>query len=429
MSMDNNKLYTLNREGTSQLERFPEALSGDYVKIDERSIADLVRQSAEYANYVRYYNNSNKEEGRWRAFFEEIYDYKEKRARFSSLEELERKASTSPHLTLFLAFLRLFGIAQDHLNTLTEAHLDFYYKEILQLKPRPEIPDSVPLFFQLNKAAQQAMVPANTLFPAGSDKNGKPLFYASKNDLIVNKAKVGAVKGIYKANSQIYLINDMLSKADNRDSGLTDTFLGAICNETARYGFAMASPLLHLKDGIRDITITEFADMSSYFDVEYSSESGWEEAVFDKNMIRIVEQQPPVVAYNESIHQAGFDTDYPVIRLIYKNGKANFDLTIPKIKVSVKGTKDFLLRNDYGVVNHEQVFFPFGIRPVKDSTLRIYNKNIFNSYLKEGTVKINIKWKGKPSFSTHYQGYPEKPVDEFSDPEKLTINKWKEIRD
>ena len=39
-----------------------------------------------------------------------------------------------------LAFLRLLEYARDHANTLTARHLDFYYKEVLQLKKRPAEP-------------------------------------------------------------------------------------------------------------------------------------------------------------------------------------------------------------------------------------------------------------------------------------------------
>ena len=400
--MKNKELNTSNREGTSQSERFPEALSPDYVKIDERSIIDLVRQSAEYARYVRYYNNSNTEDGNWNDFFVEIYDYNTKQVKFSSIEALESKASTSPHLALFLAFLRLFGIAQDNLNTLKESHLDFYYKEILQIKPRPAISDSVPLFFELNKAAKHAFVPANTMFDAGKDKNGKPLYYASKNDLIVNKAKIETVKGIYKDGNTLYAIDDILSDKDNN----TETFLGTIYDEPAQCGFAITSPLFYLKDGKRVITLTaENITLSSNFRVEYSSQEGWVEATLNSNVITIEEQQPPLTAYEESVHKAGFNVNHPVIRLLIKDESYNLSsFTISNIKVSVTGSKDFMVKNDYGVLNHEQAFLPFGPRPTKSSKLYIYNANI-NS---QNSVKVNIEWKGLPDdLKTYYKTYED----------------------
>jgi len=413
--MQNNKPYILNREGTCQSERFPEALSGEYVKIDERSLTDLVRQSAKYANYVRYYNDRNIEDGNWQAFFEEIYDYETKQVKFSSIEELESKSSTSPHLALFLAFLRLFGIAQENINSLTEKHLDFYYKEILRIKPRLEKPDNIPLFFELNKPAQKVTVPAGTLFEAGKDKNGKPLCYATKKDLIVNKAKIGEVKVVYKKGGKIYAIDNVQTAPQDDNSGTNDNFLGIVEDNAhyARFGFAIASKMFHLKEGTRTIIIdmdNEFDKLSEYFYVKYSSENGWEEVdSFDNNTIVIGPQKPPFVPYQESVHQAGFVTDHPVIRLL-KRKDSNFvpyPLRIIKLTVKVSGTQDFVVRGDYGVLNHRQAFLPFGHHPVKGSTFRIENDNIFNELwitdLNDENIKID--WRKPEELKDYYDSY------------------------
>ena len=383
--METKKLYTLNREGTCRSERLPQALSDGYVKIDERSLTDLVRQSAEYAQYVKYYNDHNFEEADgWCAFFEEIYDYEKKQVKFSSIEDLERETSTSPHLTLFLTFLRLFGIAQESLNSLTEKHLDFYYREILQIKSRPEIPDSVPLFFELSKPAQQVMIPSGTLFEAGKDKNGKPLHYATKNDLIVNKATIEDV-------------------------------IDSVSKETIRYGLAFASPVLNLKDGDRTIVINtnNKYEFSSFFEAEYSSGEGWEKAAWEgnTNTIKITPLQPPIVPYKESVHLAGYNTKHPVIRLIEKSDNSNnpkplLSSNIIKITVKVNGTQDFIVRGDNGILNHKQAFLPFGSNPVKEATLRIENPVIFK-YLDESSVKVQLVWKGPDSLSTYYNSYQE----------------------
>ena len=382
--MNTKKLYTLNREGTCRSERLPQALSDGYVKIDERSLADLVRQSAEYARYVKFYNDRNVEEADgWVAFFEEIYDYKKEQLKFSSIEDLEREASVSPHLTLFLTFLRLFGIAQDNLNSLTEKHLDFYYREILQIKSRPEIPDNVPLFFELSKPAQQVMIPAGTLFEAGKDNNGKPLHYATKNDLIVNKATIEDV-------------------------------IDSVSKETIRYGLAFASPVLNLKDGDRTIVINtnNKYDFSSFFEAEYSSGEGWEKAAWEDNTIKITPLQPPVVPYKESVHLAGYNTKHPVIRLVEninngKNPKSLLSSNIEKITVKVNDTQDFIVRGDNGILNHKQAFLPFGSYPVETAMLRIENASIFNEFLDKSSLKVQLVWKGPDSLSTYYDSYKD----------------------
>jgi hypothetical protein len=52
------------------------------------------------------------------------------------LTTLESYDSHAPHYALFLAFLHLFRFDQTHINTITQRHLDFYYKEVLGLQPR-----------------------------------------------------------------------------------------------------------------------------------------------------------------------------------------------------------------------------------------------------------------------------------------------------
>ena len=92
--------HPLKREGTYQSERFPEALNNDYVKLDERTLTDLVKQSAEYAKYVKYCNELNIEDGNWQVFFEEIYDYSNKKVKFSSIIGPNFSQNVTPRSTI-----------------------------------------------------------------------------------------------------------------------------------------------------------------------------------------------------------------------------------------------------------------------------------------------------------------------------------------
>ena len=47
--------------------------------------------------------------------------------------------SHSPHYALFLTFIKLFRVSQNHLNGFTDRHLKFYYKDILALKTNPSV--------------------------------------------------------------------------------------------------------------------------------------------------------------------------------------------------------------------------------------------------------------------------------------------------
>ena len=52
-------------------------------------------------------------------------------------ETIESYPEHKPQMALFLAFLQIFRIAQDHLNLLTAKHLSFYYEKVLQLGHNP----------------------------------------------------------------------------------------------------------------------------------------------------------------------------------------------------------------------------------------------------------------------------------------------------
>lgn len=60
----------LPREGVSQSDRSPAALDPDYVQVDERSLADLLRRLIGLSEEVDYYNLENSISGDWRPFFE-----------------------------------------------------------------------------------------------------------------------------------------------------------------------------------------------------------------------------------------------------------------------------------------------------------------------------------------------------------------------
>ena len=130
------KTYEWNNNGTKQGDRLPKALSGDYVKIDERSFDDLLSQMAEYAKRLVYFDDNMNPSGDWTEFFKDVYDYDKHELKKDRIEALSEAGDMPPHMALMMAFLKIFEVQQHNLNTLTERHLQFYYKDILGFKPR-----------------------------------------------------------------------------------------------------------------------------------------------------------------------------------------------------------------------------------------------------------------------------------------------------
>jgi len=67
--MSKHKKNLLNWNGTSQSERMLQALSPDYIKVDERSISDLLTFAAKFSEHVQYYDQDNSPVGDWSMFF------------------------------------------------------------------------------------------------------------------------------------------------------------------------------------------------------------------------------------------------------------------------------------------------------------------------------------------------------------------------
>lgn len=64
-------LNPLRRDGTSQPQRFPLPLAESYVKLDERSISDILNFTGRLAQEFNYYNGANSISGTWVEFFQE----------------------------------------------------------------------------------------------------------------------------------------------------------------------------------------------------------------------------------------------------------------------------------------------------------------------------------------------------------------------
>lgn len=302
-------------------------------------------------------------------------------------ESLEKYPRHEPYMALFLTFLLLFKISREHLNGITKRHLDFYYKQVLQLKNRPEIPDKVHVIFELAKGFDKKLLETDTFFPAGKDdtdpkKFNTNLFYASDEEIVVNRAQLDPDHGLKtifidksydnlldeNANplnepdvSKYEILNIYAAPKANTADGIAESLpeddpkwatLGSGANPFAEVGFAIASPMLLLGEGERRVDLTfhfknfestiefygksriknelnnntklyltteegwQFVDTFTVDFVDDTAEPGQNNLLFS---IQLSLDFPAVTPYIEEIHQAGFNTEYPVARFIFDN--------------------------------------------------------------------------------------------------------------
>lgn len=430
--------HPLKREGTYQWQRFPAALDKNFYRPDDRSLEEIVMQVAEYASFVKYYDTTMNEWGTWEPFFDFLYDYSAKKLKFKNIDSLLQRADLPPHLGLLLAFLKTFQAVRDQFNDFTGRHLDFYYKDVLQLKEKTAVADKVAVLFEPEKNTVQARVEQGRPLNAGKDATGKDLVYTTLREIVVNQAAIAKKKTVYADKNTtgglraLHISAD--APADNKFIHHNITSwrpFGSTANQKAEIGFAVSSPLLFAKEGRRRLSIEieggALLPRTSLRAV-YTGPKKWEEAVVDivpgidginsvnaKKflLIKFDESLPAIVGYDDKIHKSGLSTPYPVVKLLLKNDNsfpAAYEFfsvlklgAFKKIVMNVEGAQSFTISGENGRMNPLQAFKPFGNAPVKNkSFFTIGFSQAFNKYLK--TFHLAANWKGAPGNMAKYYG-------------------------
>ena len=252
MSKDCNDL-TLPGNGTSRAQRLLKSLLPEYVRVDERKMEDLQDFAVKIAEELKFINSSNTWTGEdWSGFFD---------------QKIEENQLTNPHFALFLAFLKLFSFAQEDINTLTQRHLDFYYRHVLRLKEKPAVDDQVYLILKLAKHIQAHLLPTDTAFKAGKDDLGKEILFNTENQNVLNKAEVTSLFALYKDQNSRFYKSPIANSADGiggellseekqwRSFGRPTDLYPNQDRELATIGFAVASPVLLMGEGTRKVSL------------------------------------------------------------------------------------------------------------------------------------------------------------------------------
>jgi hypothetical protein len=200
---------------------------------------------------------------------------------FPLKEELKEKHT--PHLALLFSFLKLFKYLQGDLNKYTKKHLDFFYKEVLCLKAKQAIPDKAHLVFEIQNQLNKYLLNKGLLIKDGKDSNKAEVLFSLDDEIVVNKAQVADKRTLFINNQihgdNVYVEGIYIAPDAGKADGVIKEFkddapanwptLGAHYSKykdpennfikpypNARLGFVLASPVLLLKEGDRQITIT-----------------------------------------------------------------------------------------------------------------------------------------------------------------------------
>jgi hypothetical protein len=280
--------------------------------------------------------------------------------------QLENYANHKPHFALYLSFLKLLGIAQTQLNEFTKRHLDFYYKDILQIQPANARPDYVHLVLEPTPE-KAVLVPKGRVFPAGKNKLGKNKFYAATADQVVNNGTLHSFLSHYKTTTSPWNQSDFI-KSNAQNTAFNVFSENAATVET---GLLIASPLFFLSGGSRVILLKindETLDLSHYqffitgekkvieFNSVYSER--------DYIILEILASEKKIIAHDPKIHSTiNVKTNYPVLKIVSLNGAKQIDINQLDIYIYVSGLKNFVLGTDTGLVDTSKSFKPFGDFP------------------------------------------------------------------
>lgn len=436
----------LRSDGTNQLQRLLPALETNYIVPDERSFSDLLEYARNVAAEIRYYDLSGQSTGDWSPFVSLLVDPATSHVLPTEQLDtvLETRADWPPHLVLFLAFLKQFQNLQDDLNELTERHLRYYYEKELGLQRRPAAADDVHVVFELARNADLTRIPAGTLLDAGKDGKGRPLAYATQNELVVSAATISGIERLVmerdRRRNRRFFVADGFTDLEGPsrftfgrgqlDFDATQRFM-----TEAPLGFALAAPILSLAEGDRTITLLAHLAVPSSpvvaqnieygLDVTLTGAKGWLAAdSVQANLIAndgsgkpalsltvtLGEAAAAVVAFDPALHGPGPAVGHPLLRCLIKGDTGIYEtldgLVVEKVELAaaVKGVRNLVVQNTDGPLNASQAMLLFGSQPQIGAVFYVGSAEVFGKRLT--SLDLNLEWKSPPpDLFDHYRGY------------------------
>ncbi len=300
-------------------------------------------------------------------------------------ENLDNYPEHSPQYALYLAFLKLFGFAQENINEFTQRHLDFYYRKILRLSPENAYPDYAHVYIEPHKNEPVFLLEEGSVFTAGKDSEGNKKYYKATSDVSINQAKIASLYGASKKSNKYYFqeSTEFNAAGDSWKAFPQENLFSDI-------GFAIASPMLFLRGGARLVHLTftdavnKMVEVSpNNYDFYLSGEEGWYQAEADitegKTALTVPADEKGIVPFNPEIHEGvALDTEFPVLKIVPKNGllkQKSFQKV--KIEVLVFNYNHFKLFSDTGEIDHTKTYQPFGAVPRKGNGLVFSCKEYF----------------------------------------------------
>jgi hypothetical protein len=330
------------------------------------------------------------------------------------------------------------------INRITGGHLDFYYRRMLRLEPKGPVPDKAHVLLELKKNAPPIEIGPGDHFSAGKDASGKELIYEPSRTTIINSAKIDSLRSIFVDSggrgdvrcAPIANSSDGAGGELKVDNPRWSAF-GGKGHPAAQVGFALASPVLRMKEGLRSVTLSLTLGnaerlkrltppgKSPGFDVFLTGEKGWlgpyvpSLALKHGNVLdlrfTLGEGEKGVVDYDPAVHGHAYAAHAPIAQVLLKAGAAGpaygdlsrLILLRASVAADVANVGGLHLQSDAGAIDPKKAFFPFGAQPSVGSRFVVGCDEALAKKLSE--LSVTVEWKAAPrSFSARYENYGSK---------------------
>lgn len=312
--------------------------------------------------------------------------------------QLENYSKHSPHYALFLAFLKLLQVAKDKINEFTKQQLDFYYKEVLKIETKDAQPDYVHLVIEPFQT-KPFLISKDTLFLGGKNAIGQKKYYAATQDVVINQIKLNSFLSYSRQANTFFTANKLLEA--NGQNKSFDVFTNE--KSVFKEGFMIASPILFLQSGERHIylrlngTNHKASDFDFYLTgekgvVEVTQKSDINNFFLNKKYIHLAipATEKAILPFDAKLHE-GFQvaTSFPVLKIIPKNKNVLTSLQSVDITIAVRNFKSYVLQSDFGSIDVEKTFYPFGEFPKNGNGMNLSSNEFFMKKNAIASLKVD----------------------------------------
>ncbi len=99
-----------------------------------------------------------------------------------------------PAVAMYLTFLQLFRHAQARLNRFTADHQQFYYQQVLQIRPQPALPEHAMLVLATDLPETRVSIPVGTAFRAELEPGAPYMVFEADHALTLTGTQVAALR-------------------------------------------------------------------------------------------------------------------------------------------------------------------------------------------------------------------------------------------